>query len=76
MPKINPRSCWYCDGVVHFDGQGLGDCDFCTEAYHINEFLERENQKPSSVAEKAAIASGEYSAEEIPDLPQAPNGDF
>lgn len=52
---MKPRDCWYCDGTVYFDSDGLGDCDACPESYSADEFIERENEKHQKVTEAANI---------------------
>lgn len=39
---MKAKGCWYCDGTVCFDADGIGDCDCCGETYSYSEFLERE----------------------------------
>lgn len=57
---MKPRDCWYCEGTVHFDSDGIGDCDVCPESYSAAEFIERENEKHQKVTEAAAVERKKY----------------
>lgn len=57
---MKPRDCWYCDGTVHFDADGIGDCDACPESYSAAEFIERENEKQQRGTEAADVKRKKY----------------
>lgn len=52
---MKPRGCWYCEGTVTFDSDGIGDCDSCPETYSAREFIERENEHRKQRLEAADV---------------------